>query len=98
MRTASRYHSNLPTRIHRDGHVIESRSVDLSTSGVLIRHNKIRMWPMVQTVELDIGHKKISALARTAWCFGDLHAVHFVGMDDVDRLEIAEHLDRQSAY
>ncbi len=81
----------------RDGHAIEARSVDLSTSGVLIRHNNIRMWPMVQTIELDVGAKKISALARTAWCFGDLHAVHFVAMSDVDRLEIAEHLDRKAA-
>jgi hypothetical protein len=28
------------------------------------------------------------------WCFGELQGVRFVGLSDVDKLEIAEHIDR----
>ena len=93
-RYGARINTDFRLRVHRDGHVVEGRSVDLSPTGALIRHRSIRSWPMVQKVELDLDGVPVETYARTAWCFGDLQAVRFVGLSEVDRLEIAEHLDR----
>jgi hypothetical protein len=80
--------------LQRDGRSVRCRAVDLSTTGALIRHDAIRAWPMVQHVDLALGDKRVRAMARTVWCFGELQGVRFVGLSDVDKLEIAEHIDR----
>lgn len=76
------------------GHPVPCSGVDLSTTGALVRRPTPRHAPLVQHVELDIGDRKIRGAARTVWADGDLQAIRFVGLTDVDRLEIAEHLDR----
>ncbi len=95
-RWGARINSDFALRTYRDGHVIDCRAVDISTTGALIRHRSIRSWPLVQRVELELGGAAlVRAMARTVWCYRDLQAIHFVGLSDVDRLEIAEHMDRR---
>ncbi len=80
----------------RDGVYSEGRAIDLSASGALIRsrHNRRRP-PLIQRLELELGTPKpMKTLARTVWSKGRLQAVRFVGLSEVDRLDIAEHLDR----
>jgi hypothetical protein len=79
----------------RDGIRFEGRAVDLSASGALIRsRTQRRRPPLIQRLELNLGpSKSLSTLARTVWSNGAMQAVRFVGLCEVDRLEIAEHLD-----
>ena len=77
-----------------DGRPVECHGVDLSTTGALVRRGSRRRAPLVQHMELDIGDRLIRGAARTVWAEGDLQAIRFVGLTDVDRLEIAEHIDR----
>ena len=44
--------------------------------------------------ELHLGARPIRGRARSVWSRDGLHAVRFVSMSDVDRLVIAEHIDR----
>ncbi|HEY4117914.1 MAG TPA: hypothetical protein VGM56_08665, partial [Byssovorax sp.] len=44
--------------------------------------------------ELLLGARPIRARTRAVWSNGDLLAVRFVSVNDVDRLNIAEHIDR----
>jgi hypothetical protein len=44
-------------------------------------------------LELPERHLPLSALARPVWSFGTQQAFRFVRMSDVDRLNLAEHLD-----
>jgi len=97
-RIGARINTDFRLRSFRDGHSFECRAVDLSATGALIRHDSIRSWPMVQQVELQLDREHtLSVTARTVWCFGELQAVRFVELSDVDRLDIAEHIDRVSA-
>jgi hypothetical protein len=93
-RYGARINTDFKLTTYRDGHSIGCRAVDLSPTGALIRHRSIRSWPMVQRLELDLDGRKVQATARTVWCYGELQGVRFVGLSDVDRLEIAEHIDR----
>ncbi len=78
------------------GRRVECSGVDLSTTGALVRRRARRNPPLVQHVELEVGDRRIRGAARTVWADGELQALRFVGLTDVDRLEIAEHLDRAS--
>ena len=81
----------------RHGHPKECRALDLSASGALIRRRRPDSSPLVQRVRLEMGGATVTTYARTVWSRGGLEAVRFVGLSDVDRLEIAEHLDRLEA-
>ena len=79
---------------HREGVSINGRAFDLSAGGALIRSAVRRPPPMVQRLEISLGSAGgLETLARTVWSRKEWHAVRFVGLSDVDRLEIAEHLD-----
>ena len=78
---------------YRHGHGLECRAVDLSAEGALFRRRCARPPPMVQQLVLQIGSTSVTTYARTVRSHGGLQAVRFVGLSDVDRLEIAEHLD-----
>ena len=94
-RIGARVRTDLHLTAYRDGRAVPCRAVDLSPGGVLVRRGGRRAVPMVQRIELDLGHAKpLRAMARTVWRSDELHALRFVGMNDVDRLEIAQHLDR----
>lgn len=51
---------------------------------------------MLHELELSFSTRKqrIRTLARRVWSDGQRMGVRFVGLHDVDRLEIAEELDR----
>jgi len=90
----ARLSSDLAMTSYRDGYAKACRAVDLSASGALIRRISGHEPPMVQRLELHLGRDEpIECLARTVWSNEELHAVRFVGLGDVDRLEIAEYLD-----
>ncbi|MFO0760926.1 MAG: PilZ domain-containing protein [Byssovorax sp.] len=97
-RISSRAQVDLPVAALIDGFRHECRAVDLSPGGmVFLRSRGLRARELSQInpfeIHLDIG-RIIPARARSVWCKDGFQAVRFVWMHDVDRLEIAEHLDR----
>ncbi len=92
----SRFSSDLPMTSYRDGYAKACRAIDMSTSGALIRRISSHDPPMVQKLEIYLGRDvpPMHALARTVWADDKTHAVKFVGLSDVDRLEIAEYIDK----
>lgn len=93
-RAGNRMNTHFHITTFIDGRPFPCHGVDLSTTGALVRRRSGRRAPLVQHVELDIGDRLIRGAARTVWSNGELQALRFVGLTDVDRLEIAEHLDR----
>ena len=90
----ARLSSDLAMTSYRDGYAKACRAVDLSASGALIRRISSHDPPMVQRMELYLGRDEpLEVLARTVWSSDDLHAVRFIDLSDVDRLDIAEYLD-----
>ncbi|MBI4950653.1 MAG: hypothetical protein HY908_01335 [Myxococcales bacterium] len=80
-----------------DGSGRAARTLDLSCGGALVHEGRVarRGLPLVCPVELRLGGgASIQGLARTVRSGGGRHALRFIGMSEVDRLEIAEHLDR----
>lgn len=83
----------------RDGSVIsDCRGLDVSTTGILIdrRHAIIdrdhRIFLDLE-IRLPERHAPLRALARPVWSFGTQQAFKFVRISDVDRLNLAEHID-----
>jgi hypothetical protein len=93
-RRSARMRTDLPVVAYQDGMAHRVRAVDLSCSGALIQRRSARHPPMIQRLELHLGGEApVRGVARTVWSSGDLHAVRFVELDDVDRLDLAEHID-----
>jgi hypothetical protein len=92
-RLALRSPTDVPLTAYRDGIAFSCRAIDLSCGGALVYDPSRRRPPLVQRLELAIGEREIRTLARTIWCAGKLRAVRFIGLDEVDRLDIAEHID-----
>lgn len=51
--------------------------------------------PVLLRLELQLPerHRPVSVVARPVWSHGTQQGVKFVDMSDVDRLNLAEHLD-----
>ncbi|HZO14542.1 MAG TPA: PilZ domain-containing protein [Polyangiaceae bacterium] len=93
-RQGARLGTDIPLVTYRDGVAFHCRAVDLSSGGALVYNPTRREPPLLQRIELTLNRSTtISALARTIWSSGRWIALRFVGLDDVDRLDIAEHLD-----
>lgn len=93
-RKSARTRADVPVIAYQNGTARQHRVIDLSTSGALIQRSGTWRPPMVQRVELRLGGQRtVSGMARTVWADGGLHAVRFVNLSDVDRLDIAEHMD-----
>ncbi|MEZ4439135.1 MAG: PilZ domain-containing protein [Polyangiaceae bacterium] len=89
-----RLNSDVALTSYRDGYAHNCRAIDLSASGALLRRSSRRRPPMVQRIDIHLGKSEpIRAMARTVWAEDDLQAIRFVGLSDVDRLEIAEFID-----
>jgi hypothetical protein len=75
--------------------------VDLSTTGMVVQRTRAlaqREPGQIGTYELLLGSQRpIRVRARTVRSEGQLLALRFVVVHDVDRLTIAEHADRLSA-
>jgi hypothetical protein len=78
------------------------RAIDLSTSGVLVdRGRQVRPADERLMVDLELllpeSAEALHAVGRSVWSQGTMQAFCFVGLDDVDRLTLAEHIDRRRA-
>ena len=90
---------DLPAMQHLDGFSHECRVIDISARGLVVQRTKTlaeRPSRLMYRLELplDGGERRIFAFARPVWTQGLLQAMRYVGVGDVDRLEIAELLDR----
>ena len=99
-RFSSRAQVDVPVTAFVEGARHACRVIDLSASGMVFQRNRdlaVRELPEVNRFELFLGpNRPIRARARSVWGRGGLQAVSFVLIHDVDRLVIAEHLDRVS--
>ena len=91
---------DLPAYYLLDGHRHACRTVDLSTTGMVVQRSRAlaeREPHQLGAYEVHLeGRKPIRVRARTVRSEGLLVAVRFVVVHDVDRLTIAEHADRLS--
>jgi hypothetical protein len=89
---------DLPALQYLDGFSHECRVVDISARGLVVHRSKLmaeRPWRLMYRLDLPLdAERSIQALARPVWTQGLLQAMRYVGVGDVDRLEIAELLDR----
>jgi hypothetical protein len=78
----------------------EERAVrveDLSCGGALVRADQEPLPPGMRTVVLRVAGRSLELTARVAWTRDGRQGLRFVGLSDVDRLALAEHVDRRSA-
>ena len=92
-RWGARVATDNPSTSYRHGIPHPCRALDLSCSGALLLWPHDSEPPMVQRLELQLGERVLTTLARTVWTHADTMAVRFIGLDDADRLDIAEYLD-----
>ena len=90
---------DLPVIQHVDGFPHECRVVDISAGGLVVQRTKRltqRSSRLVYSLELPLDGegKRIHTLARPVWTDGSLQAMRYVAVNHMDRLEIAELLDR----
>ncbi len=87
-------------RIHYGVVTSEARSVDLSTSGILLTRAGRSFGDSggLRTLELALPGESASirAVARPVWSQGPFQALKFVKMSAIDRLTLAEHMDRHA--
>ena len=94
-RRSARVRADVPVIAYQDGVPLRARAVDLSCGGALIQRTAEHPPPLFQRLELLLGPSRaVSSVARTIWAEHGMCAVHFVDLSDVDRLEIAEQVDR----
>jgi len=97
-RIGSRAQVDLPVSAYVDGFQHQCRAVDLSVTGMVVERSRslaVRVPSELNALELCLaGHRPIRVRARTVWTEERFQAVRFVVVHDVDRLTIAEHLDR----
>ena len=86
---------DLTVAAFKDGMPKRYRFVDLSCGGAQIVRGRAEPPPRVHTLEIDLGNGRVMRmLARTVWVSEGRHAVSFLALDDLDRLSIAEGIDR----
>jgi hypothetical protein len=98
-RISSRAQVDVPICALVDGFRHACRAVDLSPTGMVVERSRAlasRELPQVSPFELYLGGRPIRARARPVWSRDRLVAVRFVWMNDVDRLTIAELLDKKA--
>ena len=74
------------------------RGIEISSTGIIVDRGRPvtrREEPLLLKLELQLPErmKALRAIARPVWSFGSQQALRFVRMSDVDRLNLAEHLD-----
>lgn len=82
-----------------DGHRHVCRAVDLSVGGLVLERSSSllgRELCQITAFELNVGFgRPIRLRGRPVWNRERLTGIRFVMINDVDRLTIAEHLDRK---
>ena len=74
------------------------RGIEISSTGIILDRGcpvTNRETPFLLRLELLLPERvrMLEALARPVWSFGSQQALRFIEMSDVDRLNLAEHLD-----
>lgn len=97
-----RVKTSFPLLIHDGSKVIHCRTVELSSTGVVVerrrgeqpgdRDNLVRLELFVPNRD-----RPVRALGRLVRVVGTHHALRFVAINDVDRLTLMEHLDQLSS-
>jgi hypothetical protein len=98
-RISSRAQVDVPIYALVDGFRHDCRAVDLSPTGMVVQRSASlasRHFAQVSPFEIHLGPRPIRVRARPVWSQERLLAVRFVWMNDVDRLTIAEMLDRKA--
>jgi hypothetical protein len=100
-RMAVRAPLDLPVRLKNAWLSREARAVDVSTSGILVVQNRPASQeadPIHLTVDFALPGEvePVVAIARPVWSRGPFRAFKFLTVSDVDRLRIAEHVDRRT--
>lgn len=99
-RISSRAQVDVPICALVDGFRHACRAVDLSSTGMVFERSRSlagRELSQLNPFEIFLaGARPIRARARSVWSRDRLLAVRFVTMSDVDRLTIAELLDRKA--
>jgi hypothetical protein len=97
-RLSLRAQVDVPLAAHVDGFWHDCRLVELSTTGALLeltRRLASRDLLPLQAFEIRLGGRPVRTRGRIVWTGGRLSGVRFIGMHDVDRLTLAEHIDRR---
>ncbi len=97
-RLNQRARTDCDVQTHRGTVVSSYRGVELSPTGIVIdRGRPVGEHDQGLYVEMEIRLPErvtpLWALARPVWSFGTQQAFKFVRMSDVDRLNLAEHVD-----
>lgn len=73
------------------------RAIELSGSGIVLDRGRLQgpEQPLFVKLEIRLPERRrpIAAVARPVRSYGTQQAFHFVKLNDVDRLTLAEHLD-----
>jgi hypothetical protein len=90
---------DMPVIQYVDGYPHECRVIDISPRGlVLQRSKKLAQRPARFTYWIELllegGERRIHVVARPVWTSGRFQAMRYVEVNEADRLEIAELLDR----
>jgi len=93
-----RARTDCSVRTHQGSIVSSYRGVELSPTGIVIdRGRPVGERDQRIYIEMEIvlpeRARPLRALARPVWSFGTQQAFKFVRMSDVDRLNLAEHVD-----
>lgn len=105
-RLDARVAADLTATAYLNGRARSCRILDLSCSGALIaiylpsRDGRFcrRMVPGLHRLEIDLGGKDVLRVAvEVVWSRRGSYAVRFCSAGDVDRLQLAEHIDRLMA-
>ncbi|MCA9619630.1 MAG: PilZ domain-containing protein [Myxococcales bacterium] len=67
---------------------------DISSTGALVLRGAAPRPARLHRIEIEAAGRPMQLLARTVRSVGTFHAVRFVGLDAMDRLELAELVDR----
>ena len=76
----------------------EVRGIEISGTGIILDRGRALLdeqMPLLMNLSIRLPERRrpIAAVARHVRCFGSQQVLRFVSLSDVDRLNLAEHLD-----
>ena len=97
-RQAPRVRTDAPAELHDGPLVSSARLLDVSTSGALVfRRRAVLSTDHTALLQLELSlperHQPLRVVARSVWYSGHHQALRFLNMSDMDRLNLAEHVD-----